>query len=223
MSELAKNIKNLMEQKNMSALKLSEAAGMKRDFIYTILRGGSKRPNYLALHRVADALGVTVADLDPDLAAMVPSGDMPAGHVAIPLVGTVQAGPPREAWKPAQDAETIVIPKPSPASEHYAVTVAGDSMSVIYPAGTTLICAPVNEFGGDATSDGRAVIIRRSVSGLVEYSVKTIRQAPDGGLWLTPQSTNPVHSAIFLAAPGASPDPDVSIIGVVVQALVSYG
>lgn len=60
---LQKNLEKIIKDRNYQITELERRAGLKKNNIYNILKGISKKPSAELLQAVADALGVTVKDL----------------------------------------------------------------------------------------------------------------------------------------------------------------
>lgn len=60
---LQKNLEKIIKERNYQVTELERKAGLKKNNIYNILKGISKKPSAELLQAVADALGVTVKDL----------------------------------------------------------------------------------------------------------------------------------------------------------------
>lgn len=60
---LQKNLEKIIKERNYQITELERKAGLKKNNIYNILKGISKKPSAELLQAVADALGVTVKDL----------------------------------------------------------------------------------------------------------------------------------------------------------------
>lgn len=122
------------------------------------------------------------------------------------LRGYVQAGlwQPNWEWEGEADAwQEVVIPRPPRFAgvDLFALEVRGESMNLVYPPGTLLICASVHDLPDRQSGD--AVIIRRwNDAGDVEMTCKEFRQEPDGSIWLWPRSSRPEHQMpIQIGAP----------------------
>ncbi|WP_341751195.1 MULTISPECIES: helix-turn-helix domain-containing protein [unclassified Candidatus Tisiphia] len=60
---LQKNLDKIIKDRNYQVTELERKAGLKKNNIYNILKGISKKPSAELLQTVADVLGVTVKDL----------------------------------------------------------------------------------------------------------------------------------------------------------------
>lgn len=62
-SVLQQNLEKIIKERNFNISELERKAGLKKNNIYFILKGISKKPSAGILQAVADALGITVKDL----------------------------------------------------------------------------------------------------------------------------------------------------------------
>jgi len=60
---LQRNLEKIIKDRNYQITELERKSGLKKNNIYNILKGISKKPSAELLQTVADALGVTVKDL----------------------------------------------------------------------------------------------------------------------------------------------------------------
>lgn len=134
------------------------------------------------------------------------------------VIGSVQAGTFKEAWKWEQEeweSFTGRADVAAPVHNRFGLKVVGDSMDEIYPEGTVLECIEYD--GREVIASGKRVIVQREkLDGSVEATVKELVRGPDGVDWLVPRSSNPVHRAFRGDEPGSPDIAKVEIIGVVV-------
>lgn len=60
---LQKNLSRLIEQQNYHISELEQKAGLRKNNVYNILKGSSKKPSAQILQAIADVFGITVKDL----------------------------------------------------------------------------------------------------------------------------------------------------------------
>lgn len=115
--------------------------------------------------------------------------------ISLHVRGAVQAGRWAEAmeWHP-DEWQKISLPRPDGHRSYFGLTVRGPSMNQVYPEGTILVCVPFHDYD-HALEDGDHVIVQRWQGGQVEATVKEMRRAPDGAIWLWPRSDHPEHQA----------------------------
>jgi transcriptional regulator with XRE-family HTH domain len=61
-----KQLDNLMWEKHTNANQLAQKLGLSSSTFYTIKSGDNRNPSFKLMCRVADALGVSVAELRPE-------------------------------------------------------------------------------------------------------------------------------------------------------------
>jgi transcriptional regulator with XRE-family HTH domain len=62
-SQIANNLQNLLDQRNLTSATLEKAAGLKPQTIWNIISGRSKNPKMETLQKAASALNCSVEDL----------------------------------------------------------------------------------------------------------------------------------------------------------------
>lgn len=131
----------------------------------------------------------------------------------VPIVGEVRAG----IWSElsvhgAEEYIPIHLPEYERANL-FALRVAGRSMDRIYPDGSMVICAPVQETG---VREGDHVVVRRHKGSLIETTLKEVVQEKDGvALW--PRSTDPAYQTpLYLRRGDTAAQEGPEIVGVVV-------
>lgn len=147
--------------------------------------------------------------------------------IRLEIRGAVQAGEWKEAveW-PREDWRMVYVPRPDGHKSYYGLVAEGTSMDQIYPPGTILVCVPIMIYDHALTDRMKVVVERRDASGLIEATVKELRQHEDGSVWLWPRSNDPRFQApipmpqpdIEAGTPAAGTD-DIRITGVVVQSV----
>lgn len=71
--------------------------------------------------------------------------------------------------------------------------VRGNSMNLIYPAGTVLVCVPVVGLNREIRNGERVIVQRVQSNGLYEATCKEYQKDDDGQVWLWPRSSDPLH------------------------------
>lgn len=147
---------------------------------------------------------------------------MPVAQLAehqIVVRGAVQAGHWVEAaeWH-ADDQYSVPIPDDPrfPGIQRFGLLVRGPSMNRVYPEGTILVCVHRNEWKKVPTPGQRVIVQRRKRDGLVEATVKELRE-DTGKLWLWPNSTHPEHQA-----PIPLDDGDTDSVEIIAVVIGSY-
>ena len=114
----------------------------------------------------------------------------------IPVIGYVQAGLWQEAIQWDQtDFKPIYMPTDEvfKGKRVYALEIRGDSMNLLYPAGSCVVCVSAEDYYdcvGEIES-GKKVVVRRvnPMDQTIEATVKQYMKS-EQGTYLVPQSTN---------------------------------
>ena len=137
----------------------------------------------------------------------------------IPVIGYVQAGLWQEAIQWDQtDFKPIYMPTDEvfKGKRVYALEIRGDSMNLLYPAGSCVVCVSAEDYYdcvGEIES-GKKVVVRRvnPMDQTIEATVKQYMKS-DQGIYLVPQSTNANFKPIRIDDGSAG---DTKITGVVI-------
>ena len=189
---LADNIKRLRTNADLTQAKLAEMVGVTRATV-TQWETGWSQPRMGAIEKLAEVFGVSLAALVSENmppANSFPVKGMPMGRV--PLVGNTHAGKaclPEELDEfPEVEVPQFLIDR-DPGS--YGLHVDGDCMDRVCPPGMVAVVQPgVAARSGDvvvATIDGADSIMRRMT-------------VINGDLILSPESHNPDHENMYIAA-----------------------
>ena len=189
---LADNIKRLRTNADLTQAKLAEMVGVTRATV-TQWETGRSQPRMGAIEKLAEVFGVSLAALVSDNtlpANSFPVKGMPMGRV--PLVGNTHAGKPCLPEELDEFPEVLVpqfLLDRDPGS--YGLEVDGDCMDRVCPPGMVAVVQPgVPANSGDvvvATIDGADSIMRRMT-------------VINGDLILSPESHNPDHENMYIAA-----------------------
>jgi len=120
----------------------------------------------------------------------------------VPIVGVVQAG----LWQTdfvqyeyAAEEYVEVSPDPRyPYLQRAAFRVQGDSMDLLYPAGTVVLAVRFYDLGRPPKT-GEKVIAVRQKDGVEEATLKQVEVREDGTVILWPRSSNPEYSQAIIA------------------------
>ena len=189
---LADNIKRLRTNADLTQAKLAEMVGVTRATV-TQWETGWSQPRMGAIEKLAEVFGVSLAALVSENtlpANSLPVKGMPMGRV--PLVGNTHAGKaclPEELDEfPEVEVPQFLIDR-DPGS--YGLEVDGDCMDRVCPPGMVAVVQPgVAARSGDvvvATIDGADSVMRRMT-------------VINGDLILSPESHNPDHENMYIAA-----------------------
>jgi SOS-response transcriptional repressor LexA len=151
-----------------------------------------------------------------------PSGVRPALK-KVDIIAPVQAGVWTESFEyPVGKRKQVYLSDAAPDMEYFAVEVVGESMNLLYPEGTILICVSPYE---TKILDGDSVIVQRVRDDEYETTVKVLKiEEATGRAYLLPKSSHPDHQTpVTIPWPfvgGRDPKTGierVEIIGVVVE------
>lgn len=167
---------------------LARRAGVKKSRIYNFLNSRSASLTVDAYRAIASALNTSVGSL---------LGDEPLRKAnktrTIQVTGTLKAG----AWVDPLDAQphenfAVSVPLGSAESKAYGLVVADDSMDLVYPKDTVVICVPVKTFGRPVLNGTRLIVERTNANGHKETTVQEL-SLHENRTFLWPRSTNPIH------------------------------
>ena len=113
----------------------------------------------------------------------------------IHLVGEVQAGkwvaPNSDGF--GEDAFDIPLPQVYDGLSPYALRVVGQSMNLVYPEGTILICCHIEKLDEEPIPGKRYIIEDIDPAGDVETTVKELVMDDAGRPWAWPRSSHPQY------------------------------
>lgn len=207
---LLKALEDAGEKPAPFALKI----GRDKDFIADYIKGRKKSFKLEDARNIADALHLPLEALT--------GGKETVSKVketgGIEVVGKVAAGLYRDISVEDQDTSrpkiTLARDMRWPYAKQYALEVAGDSMDLLFPDGSIVVC--VDYVGsGMALKEGMPVHVERYMMGgqLVEATLKEVGKEDDGSIMLYPRSSNPSHKPLTVAFDG---DGDVRVRGIVI-------
>ena len=189
--------------------------GRDKDFIADYLKGRKKSFKLEDAQRIAAGLKRPLESLTREHGARKALVEPAYG---LEVVGKVSAGVYRDITIEDQDNTRPRISFARdlrwPHAKQYALEVEGDSMDLLFPDGSTVVCV---DFIGSGMSlkDGMPVHVERYMMGgqLVEATLKQVGRDESGRLCLLPRSSNPVHKPLAISADG---DGEVKVRGVVI-------
>ena len=137
----------------------------------------------------------------------------------IPVIGYVQAG----LWQEAQqwnfsDFKPIYMPvdEKFKGKRVFALEVRGNSMNMLYPDGSFIICVSVEDYADvvGVIKSGKRVVVQRKnpLDGTIEATVKEYNKTKEGD-YLIPRSTDSGYMPIRTDDGSAG---EVKIIGIVI-------
>jgi len=138
------------------------------------------------------------------------------------VLGTVQAGIYSEAseWPPddrypvpvLDDPDFYVCPK-------FGLEVAGDSMDLVYPPGSIVVCVTLPHVDRNPLPGERVVVQRRNSANEIEATLKEYQIDNDGVPWLWPRSSNPDFQSPIRYDQDAQQGDEVRITAIVIMSI----
>ena len=197
-----------MKSKGITHKQLGEAIGLSGSAV-SMMVSGERKPSYESLKAICKVLGTS-----PNFLV-----DGEAETSTIPVIGYVQAGLWQEAIQWDQtDFKPIYMPTDEvfKGKRVYALEIRGDSMNILYPAGSCVVCVSAEDYYdciGEIES-GKKVVVRRvnPMDQTIEATVKQYMKS-EQGTYLVPQSTNSNFKPIRIDDGSAG---DTKITGVVI-------
>ena len=143
-------------------------------------------------------------------------------EIRVPVKGSLQAGVWAESFERAAGDQYDVWVRASPdllRETLYAAEVHGNSMNRVYPHGTVVVLRRGIDGPSDLVPGKRYHVERVMPDGLVENTLKTVKVAPDGRVWLVPESDDPEFQTPMLV--DGKNGCHVSFVGRVVVAITN--
>lgn len=192
---LGERVKRLREEQRISQAELAKRVGKAQQTIQALESGRHRSPGYIV--SLAEVLGVTPHYLATGLDDKIKE-ELPVNVLRVE--GTVEAGSFRDISHLNDDLserESIPVAKDGrfPMAHQYALRVSGDSMNLIFPAGSYVTCVSWADTGLE-WRDGMIVHVERYRAGLVETTVKALQLIGGAPRFLLPRSTNTLHKPI---------------------------
>lgn len=177
MTTVGEKIKSLRLARGISQNQLAKSAGISQAGLSAI-ESTTKSPSVDTLGRVADALGISLAQL---LGAV----EKPKTKRTIPVLGTVPAGIPIEAIEDVLDYEDLSASEAADDYDYFGLRIKGNSMYPEYIEGDTIIVRRQDtaETGDDAVvmvngDDATFKRIKRTQDGLILLPINTAEYEP---------------------------------------------
>ena len=203
-----KKLNKLLQENNMTQTMLGNLVGLSNGAISMLLKE-ERKPSYESLEKICKVLHTTPNYLMND----------ELETDTIPVIGYVQAGLWQEArqWE-VSDFKPIYMPvdEKYKGKRIYALEVRGNSMNLLYPSGSCVICISIEDYveiAGTIESGKRVVVQRENpLDGTIEATVKEYNKTKAGD-FLIPRSTDPSFLPIRTDDGSAG---EVKITGVVI-------
>lgn len=213
LSDLARKINLLRRSLGLKQGPFAERLGVTQATV-SRWESGKSDPEYEHLVKLAEMANLPVQEFleSPD----DPVVRLPGTPVVV--LGSVAAGVWRQAWEWPEEDRFVFhggLHVDVQGEGRFGLRVDGESMNLVYPAGTILDC--IATYGSRDVNPGqRVVVVRRRVCGDVEATVKEYTRDSSGAEWLLPRSTHPDFQAP-ISVGNADPDiEEIAIIGIVV-------
>lgn len=195
-SALQKNIRKLLDERDLNVYQAAKQAGLGDSFVRDILRGKTRSPSAENLGKLAAVLKTSVEELQAGALRRTPAPEEPpiVDVTGLRVVSDVAAGAWHEVMhlEEHEEKETIAAARDPrfPRAKQYALRVRGDSMDLDYPDGSYVTCVDFWD-AGLPIRDGQVLHIERSKDGgqLIEVTIKAV-ETIDGKVYLTPRSKN---------------------------------
>ena len=184
-------LKNIIKSKGLNQVSACKLLGVSVQCLNQWIHG-KRSPSIKDINNICEVFGVDqnylmTGELETD---------------TIPVIGYVQAG----IWQEAiQWEQTDFKPIYSPVDDKfkgkriYALEVRGNSMNLLYPAGSCVVCVSAEDYYnvvGPIESGKKVVVQRRNpLDNTIEATVKQYMQN-EFGTFLMPQSTDPTFSPL---------------------------
>lgn len=217
-------LRQLMQEQGITPRALSLRAGDNPYLVRDILSAKSRHPRLDTVAKIADELGVSVAELMTDGVGAAPAAFQHGPTLAaLPLIGGIQAG----AWLELDDSvqvdpETVPVALDSryPHARQWLREVQGDSMNAkgVHPGDL----AHIVDFAeaGIALASGMVVEVTRLRAGgaLREVTLKEVEITP-AAILLWPRSTNRLWRDPIRLADNSGQDIQVQITGLLLAVI----
>jgi len=223
--------KNRIKEVGKKQIELARILGVESPRIYEI-SNGERRIQTNEITLTARFLEISEADLHQSLREnrlIVSAGkdltSIETSFSSVPVVGNVQAGAFIEAFEESA-LDYIPMVGGEKNANLFALKVIGDSMDIIYPEGTFLVCQRIFDYPKELKDGLKVIVKRRAVGDLFEATVKQFKKKGNVTT-LTPMSNNPKYKTVSFKNSGIHHHdagvPDVEVWAVVVWAISPQG
>ena len=156
---------------------------------------GKRQPEVRDMARLAEIYDVPPGVIFDALLEMTREERQPSTAptpTVVPVQGVVQAGIWSESQSDALEAweiPSLVVPIPEMYrfARPYALIVRGESMNLVFPEGTYLVCVSVDDLGAEPPDGAYVIVQRTNTAGEIEATCKRLKLTPEGVSWLMPE------------------------------------
>ena len=188
-------LKKFRNKARLSQTRLGELIGSGRSTIAK-LEGGEIKFTREWAERLASSLSCTAAEImltTEELAGLGSALVSPLSGIRVYYWGEIKAGAPSNIMDAPPEPDKWVEDQEDsrfPGVERFALEVIGNSMDLIAPSGSTVICVKIIDIGRQPTSGEIVVVLNRAPEGYMEATLKEyVEKDGEGYLW--PRSSNP--------------------------------
>jgi transcriptional regulator with XRE-family HTH domain len=188
-------LKEIRTKRKLSQQQLADLVGTSNPQIGRLENGQRKLTREWA-ERLASSLNCTAAEImltQKELADLGGALVSPLSGIRVYYWGEIKAGAPSNIMDAPPEPDKWVEDQEDsrfPGVERFALRVIGDSMDLIAPSGSTVICVKIIDIGRQPTSGEIVVVLNRAPEGFLEATLKEyVEKAGEGYLW--PRSSNP--------------------------------
>ena len=188
-------LKEIRTKRKLSQQQLADLAGTSNPQIGRLESGQRKLTREWA-ERLASALNCTAAEImltQKELADLGGALVSPLSGTKVYYWGEIKAGAPSNIMDAPPEPDKWVEDQEDsrfPGIERFALKVIGDSMDLVAPDGSTVICVKTIDIGRQPMSGEIVVVLHRTPDGVMEATLKEFVEK-DGEAYLWPRSSNP--------------------------------
>jgi len=193
---MSKNqIKEMRLNRGLTLEELAEKSSYSTSYV-SRLESGKRRLSTVVAKRLASSLSCTTAEImltKEELADLGSALVSPLSGTKVFYWGEIQAGAPSNIMDAPPDPDKWIEDQEDsrfPGIERFALKIIGDSMDLIAPSGSTVICVKLIDIGRRPRSGEMVVVLHRTPDGVMEATLKEYVEK-DGEAYLWPRSSNP--------------------------------
>lgn len=188
-------IEDRLNELGSKKIDLAERLGLAPSRITEIIRG-ERLVKVKEMPVLAHFLNMRPVEVFEHLSGTARGVRMSGDH--LPILGTVEAGcwQKKLMWdKEHPDTVSLPIPQKYKACRVFALSVKGDSMDLVYPDGSIVLCVSVCDIDREPSAGERVIVQRTNKDGEIETTVKELVQDKSNRRFLVPRTTSPEHQS----------------------------